>query len=88
MAQRVRTPHRGQMPFVCHSTPHFDSTSREEPYSVGLIIHHLAEKVNPQFVFSVKKDRKRVYERGRGEGKDKQLGPVGVQRYVKARVVQ
>ena len=47
MAQRVRTPHRGRKPFVCHSTPHFDSTSREEPYSVGLIIHHLAEKVNP-----------------------------------------
>ena len=59
MAQRVRTPHRGRMPFVCHSTPHFDSTSREEPYSVGLIIHHLAEKVNPQFAFSVKKDRKK-----------------------------
>jgi len=51
MAQRVRTPHRGRMPFVCHSTPHFDSTSREEPYSVGPIIHHLAEKVNPQFAF-------------------------------------
>jgi hypothetical protein len=76
------------MPFVCHSTPHFDSTSREEPYSVALIIHHKEEKVNPQFAFSVKKDRKRVCERGSGEGKDKQLGPVGVQRYVKARVVQ
>lgn len=51
MAQRVRTPHRGRMPFVCHSTPHFDSTSREKPYSVALIIHHKEEKVNPQFAF-------------------------------------
>ncbi len=47
MAQRVRTPHRGRMPFVCHSTPHFDSTSREEPYSVANIIHHKEENVNP-----------------------------------------
>ena len=47
MMQRVRIPHRGQMPFVCHSTPHFDSTSRKASYSVGPIIHHLAEKVNP-----------------------------------------
>ena len=39
MAQRVRTPHRGQKPFVCHSTPHFDSTSREVSYSVAIIIH-------------------------------------------------
>ena len=51
MAQRVRMPHRGQMPFVCHSTPHFDSTSREESYSVAPIIHHKEEKVNPQFGF-------------------------------------
>ena len=50
MAQRVRMPHRGRKPFVCHSTPHFDSTSREVSYSVAHIIHHLAEKVNPQFV--------------------------------------
>ena len=51
MAQRVRIPHRGRKPFVCHSTPHFDSTSRKASYSVGPIIHHLAEKVNPQFAF-------------------------------------
>ena len=63
MAQRVRTPHRGQMPFVCHSTPHFDSTSREEPYSVAPIIHHKEEKVNPQFGFSVKFSRNRKEKR-------------------------
>ena len=36
MVQRVRTPHRGPKlkSFVCHSTPHFDSTSREVSYSV------------------------------------------------------
>ncbi len=32
--QRVRKPHRGQKSFVCHSTPHFGSTSREVSYSV------------------------------------------------------
>ena len=47
MMQRVRIPHRGRMPFVCHSTPHFDSTSREVSYSVAPIIHHKEEKVNP-----------------------------------------
>ena len=47
MMQRVRIPHRGQRPFVCHSTPHFDSTSRKASYSVEPIIHYLAEKVNP-----------------------------------------
>ena len=51
MVQRVRMPHRGKISFVCHSTPHFDSTSREEPYSVALIIQHKEEKVNPQFAF-------------------------------------
>ena len=50
MMQRVRIPHRGQRPFVCHSTPHFDSTSRKASYSVAHIIHYLTEKVNPQFV--------------------------------------
>ena len=34
MAQRVRIPHRGYKPFVCQTTPHFDSTSREVSYSV------------------------------------------------------
>ena len=34
MAQRVRKPHRGRESFVCHTTPHFDSTSREVSYSV------------------------------------------------------
>ena len=32
--------------FVCHSTPHFDSTSREVSYSVANIIHQVAQKVN------------------------------------------
>ena len=36
MVQRVRKPHRGHKPFVCHSTPHFDSTSREVFYSVRM----------------------------------------------------
>ena len=34
MTQRVRIPHRGQASFVCHSTPHFGSTSRRVSYSV------------------------------------------------------
>ena len=51
MAQRVRHPHRGRMPFVCHSTPHFDSTSREETYSVAVIIHHQEKNVNSQYTF-------------------------------------
>ena len=63
MAQRVRIPYRGRMPFVCHSTPHFDSTSREEPYSVALIIHHKEEKVNPQFAFFDKIFQKEADER-------------------------
>ena len=62
MMQRVRIPHRGRMPFVCHSTPHFDSTSRKVSYSVAPIIHHLAEKVNPYFCF---------WRRSQGMGKDK-----------------
>ena len=35
MTQRVRIPHRGQRSFVCHTTPHLDSTSRRVSYSVG-----------------------------------------------------
>ena len=44
MVQRVRIPYRGYklsvfsapqlISFVCHSTPHFDSTSRKASYSV------------------------------------------------------
>jgi hypothetical protein len=34
MAQRVRIPHRGRKSFVCHTTPHYGSTSREVSYSV------------------------------------------------------
>lgn len=42
MAQRVRIPHRGQKSFVCHPTPHFDSTSREVSYSVRS--HHTRKR--------------------------------------------
>ena len=76
MAQRVRTPHRGQMPFVCHSTPHFDSTSREEPYSVAPIIHHLAEKVNPQFAFFDKIFPKENGKEDREKAKTSKTDPV------------
>ena len=34
MTQRVRIPHRGYKSFVCHTTPHSGSTSREVSYSV------------------------------------------------------
>ena len=36
-------------PFVCHSTPHIDSTSREVPTLFFLIIHEIYGKVNPYF---------------------------------------
>ena len=36
-------------PFVCHSTPHIDSTSREVPTLFFLIIHEMYGKVNPYF---------------------------------------
>ena len=49
MAQRVRIPHRGRKSFVCHTTPHFDSTLREVPTLFALTIHHLPEKVNTIF---------------------------------------
>ena len=48
MAQRVRIPHRGQVPFVCQTTPHFGSTSRRVPTLFVLIIHDQEEKVNTQ----------------------------------------
>lgn len=44
MQQRVRTLHRGLMPFVCHTTPHFDSTSRGGSYSVRIYITRYATK--------------------------------------------
>ena len=34
MAQRVRIPYRGLQSFVCHTTPHYGSTSRKVSYSV------------------------------------------------------
>ena len=76
MAQRVRIPHRGQKPFVCHSTPHFDSTSREESYSVAPIIHHLAEKVNPQFAFFDKIFPKENGKEDREKAKTSKMDPV------------
>ena len=35
--------------FVCHTTPHFGSTSRRDSYSVAAIIHDMGRKVNTQF---------------------------------------
>ena len=34
--------------FVCHSTPHFDSTSRKAPTLFVPIIHETSEKVKRQ----------------------------------------
>ena len=79
MMQRVRIPHRGRMPFVCHSTPHFDSTSRKVSYSVAPIIHHLAEKVNPYFLLLAKKS---------GNGQRQVKRTRSVQRYVRVRFMQ
>ena len=50
MAQRVRIPHRGRRPFVCHTTPHSDSTSREVPTLFALTIHQIIKNVNTIFV--------------------------------------
>ena len=44
--QRVRIPHRGRESFVCHSTPHTDSTSREAPTLFATIIHEKMPVVN------------------------------------------
>ena len=54
MSQRVRIPHRGYTSFVCHSTPHFDSTSREVSYSVAVMIHHTQTFVNRYFTICEK----------------------------------
>lgn len=51
MAQRVRKSHRGRMPFVCHTTPHFDSTSREVSYSVRP--YHTRRKMKSKYFFLV-----------------------------------
>ena len=50
MAQRVRIPHRGRKSFVCHTTPHSDSTSREVPTLFVLTIQQISVKVNTIFV--------------------------------------
>ena len=84
MMQRVRIPHRGRKPFVCHSTPHFDSTSRKASYSVAHIIHYLAEKVNPQFSFLGQMPRKKRSEKEQRQAKRTR----SVQRYVRVRFVQ
>ena len=44
MAQRVRIPHRGRESFVCHTTPHLDSTSREVSYSVRRLSYTTIEE--------------------------------------------
>ena len=49
MAQRVRIPHRGYRSFVCHTTPHLDSTSREVPTLFVPIIQERTGKVNRNF---------------------------------------
>ena len=49
MVQRVRKPHRGRESFVCHSTPHFDSTSREVSYSVRMYHTRYSEKCKYSF---------------------------------------
>ena len=49
MAQRVRIPHRGRKSFVCHTTPHSDSTSRGVPTLFANTIHHVGAKVNNKF---------------------------------------
>ena len=41
------------LPFVCHSTPHFDSTSREVPTLFPLIIHENGRNVNPQLAENI-----------------------------------
>ncbi len=50
MVQRVRMPHRGKTSFVCHSTPHFDSTSREASYSVRRYHTRLGRKSKYFFI--------------------------------------
>ena len=49
MVQRVRMPHRGYRSFVCHSTPHFDSTSREVSYSVP--VYHTTDFLKSKYLF-------------------------------------
>ncbi len=53
MAQRVRKTYRGQMPFVCHTTPHSDSTSRRLPTLFMGIVLQISIKVNIFFPNSV-----------------------------------
>ena len=40
MTQRVRIPYRGRKSFVCHTTPHSDSTSRRVSYSVQELLYY------------------------------------------------
>ena len=53
MAQRVRIPHRGPKSFVCHTTPHSGSTSREVPTLFCPIIHEIHRNVNSFFTGSL-----------------------------------
>ena len=51
MAQRVRIPYRGRKSFVCHTTPHSDSTSRRVSYSVQVYCTTYIDK--SKHIFSV-----------------------------------
>ena len=51
MAQRVRIPHRGHKSFVCHTTPHSGSTSREVSYSV--LAYHTTERLKCKYLFQI-----------------------------------
>lgn len=49
MAQRVRTPHRGQCPSSVTQLPILTALHARFPTLFSHIIHHQAKKVNPQF---------------------------------------
>ena len=49
MQQRVRMTPSWTMSFVCQTTPHFDSTSREASYSVHAYLTRKQEKCKSLF---------------------------------------
>ena len=49
MAQRVRIPHRGQGPSSVTQLPILTALHARSPTLFGVIIHHLAKKVNRYF---------------------------------------
>ena len=50
MQQRVRITSSRVTPFVCQTTPHFDSTSREVSYSVQPYLTRKSEKCKSLFL--------------------------------------